>query len=131
MDEADDLVRSSKLWQEQLEGAKALKPKFHAIRRKLARRLTDCDRSKLVCGSSWAQLEQMDMDFASEALELGSSALPLPNSASSFENLRYLLMLFVTGFSLNWTDTRHPWCETAECCSGTRGSAAARDGRPQ
>lgn len=77
MDEADDLVRSSKLWLEQLEGAKGLKPKFHAIRRKLARRLTDCDRSTLVRGTSWAQLEAMDMDNASEALELASSAASL------------------------------------------------------
>lgn len=77
MDDADDLVRSNKLWQEQLEGAKGLKPKFHAIRRKLARRLTDCDRSKLVRGNSWALLEGTDMDSASEALERASSAASL------------------------------------------------------
>lgn len=77
MDDADDLVRSGKLYQEQLDGAKGFKPKFHAIRRKLARRLTDCDRSKLVRGNAWAQLEAMDMDLASEALERASSASSL------------------------------------------------------
>lgn len=87
MDEADDVVRSRKLWQEQLDDARALKPKFHGIRRKLARRLTDCDRSKLVKGSSWARLEDSDMDAASEALELASSA-------ASTEMLREHLLKF-------------------------------------
>jgi vacuolar-type H+-ATPase subunit I/STV1 len=73
MDEADDIVRSKKGWQHQIEATKELKPKFHSVRRKLARLLTDCDKSSLVAGKTWSALEQFDMDKASEALESASN----------------------------------------------------------
>jgi hypothetical protein len=86
MDEADDIVRSRKGWQYQIDAAKELKPKFHSARRRLARLLTDCDKSNLVAGKTWSALEQFDMDRASEALERD------PNSDSS--NLRDNLHAF-------------------------------------
>jgi hypothetical protein len=69
MDEADDIVRSNHIWPGQQEAARTLKSKFHGIRRKFARKLTDCDRSDRVKGNYWAALEQMDMDRAAESLE--------------------------------------------------------------
>lgn len=46
-----------------------LRTAFHKTRRKLARRLTDCDESSLVLGSEWSGIEGMDMDNASDALD--------------------------------------------------------------
>jgi hypothetical protein len=69
MDEADDIVRGKNNWQEQVDAAKLLSPKFHSARRKLARHLTDCDQSLLIIGSDWAGNEQGDMDAASEYLD--------------------------------------------------------------
>lgn len=77
MDEADDIVLSRKSWQEQIEAVKALKTKFHASRRKMARKLTDCDRSERIRGNGWSALEQMDMDRAAESLEFASAAITL------------------------------------------------------
>ena len=74
MDDADDVLRLKKTWLEQIQAAKDIKPKFHAVRRKLARKLTDCDRSTRVTGTGWSAIEGGDMDKATEALDSAPNA---------------------------------------------------------
>jgi hypothetical protein len=93
MDEADDIVRSEVLWLEQVKSVKALKLKFHGVRRRLARHLTDLDKSNLVAGSQWSAIEANDMDQASEALEKAV------NVTSGPTELRTTLLAFVRPLS--------------------------------
>ena len=72
MDEADDIDRSEQTFAEKIAATKALKVKFHAVRRKLARLLTDCDKSSLIAGNDWSRLDEGHMDTATEALDRGA-----------------------------------------------------------
>jgi hypothetical protein len=74
MDKADDIVREPGKETDQRASIKALQKEFHAVRRRLARFLTDCDTSVSVDGNDWVHLEAGDMDAASNRLTRAMSA---------------------------------------------------------
>lgn len=77
VDEADDVARSDDALAEKCSKAKSLGIKFHAVRRRVARHLTDCDKSKLVPGDDWSMLDEGRMDNATDAFSAAVRAQTL------------------------------------------------------